>query len=196
MTAACTWRSSCPLPCTRRPRMWRSASCLSERTACSWPPPPKSRRTPCDSSWTGAGSNSRWTWVGHRSPANLLPPHPVLSSSHCMLAAAFWPVEFHTIICVPLSDCLVKKILTLSLSYNRFHLKANTLMLLVIQVRTENLRYKHRNFSAVNWWSACCRKLRLKPQAEGILRTDSGRVLLQSFLFLAPCLVFGPCESP
>lgn len=63
MTAACTLRSSCRSPCTRRPRTCRCASCLSGRMACWWPPPPKSQRIPCDWNWTEAASSSLWTLV-------------------------------------------------------------------------------------------------------------------------------------
>lgn len=93
-TAACTWRSSCRSPCTRRPKTWRCASCLSERTACSWPPPPRSQRTPCDWSWTEAASSSPLTSVGPRdslwmSPLTFplppsLSPHTHFVFQHCM----------------------------------------------------------------------------------------------------------------
>lgn len=86
MTAACIWRSSCHSPCTQRRRTWRCASCPSGRTACSWPPPPKSLQTPCDWSWMEAASNSRSTSVGHQEslltislPQSPHPhPHPAL----------------------------------------------------------------------------------------------------------------------
>lgn len=55
--AACTSRSSCRSPCTQRPRTCRCASCPSGRMACWWPPPPRSRRTPCDWSWMEVASS-------------------------------------------------------------------------------------------------------------------------------------------
>lgn len=88
--AACTWRSSCRSPCTRRPRTCRCASCPSGPTACSWPPPPRSQRTRCDWSWTEAASSSPWTWVSHWHPSWLslltfILMSPVSSSSPCLL---------------------------------------------------------------------------------------------------------------
>lgn len=110
MTAACTWRSSCRSPCTRRPRTWHCASCHSGRMACSWPPPPKSQQTPCDWSWTEAASSSPWTLVTRCDSlwmSLLTFPFPSLVSlsSLCILASCtaehrrmVWHFEFYSII--------------------------------------------------------------------------------------------------
>lgn len=61
MTGACTWRWWYLTSSTPRLKTSPSASCPSERSACSWPPRLVILRTRCGSSWTAEGSSWRST---------------------------------------------------------------------------------------------------------------------------------------
>lgn len=61
MTGACIWRWWYLTSSTLRLKTSPSASCPSERSACSWPPRLVNLQTRCGSSWTAEGSSWRST---------------------------------------------------------------------------------------------------------------------------------------